>query len=255
MAKLDDAGIFVPVLPLYDETAKGQLSLPYVYCTLKRCSSTSSTPATTTTTTEVADGVAPRPGPIIVLPSTSRGLNSPVLLIEDLNHFLEEQTKNFSEKREEFAKIFPLNKKGTNIITFNEAAILAAVHNSMNIAQTFADSVDYIEEMMRQQLITAIGKEVSPADFADYMKYHNRKIFKEAYQPHAFSYAVRQPNHYPEGNFGIDLRPDNGTISEPLHTIVSKRERVSTPMKFSINGTTQVFFSYSNRPSISSVSL
>lgn len=180
------------------------------------------------------------PSPIIVLPSPTRSATSPVLMIEDLNAFLEEQTKSFTEKRADFEKLFPEDKKGENMITFNEATIIAALSNSMSIAQSYADGVDYVEEMMRKQLIAAIGQEVSPADFANYMKYHNKKIFKDKFQPRPFSYAVRQPDHYPEGTLGIDLKLDDGSISEPINTIVSKREAVSHPMKFGINASTQV---------------
>lgn len=183
--------------------------------------------------------VVPPPSPVIVLPSGNRGDKSPVLPIEDLNYFLEEQTRSFVDKKAQFEKLFPEDKKGENIITFNEANIIAALTNTMNIAQFYADGVEHVEGTMRKQLISAIGKEVTPADFANYMKYHNRKIFKESFQPRPFSYAVRQPDHYPEGTIGIDLKLDDGSIAEPIHTIVSRRE-ASSPMKFAINASTQV---------------
>ncbi len=40
----------------------------------------------------------------------------------------------------------------------------------------YFDGVNYIEEMLRKQIIAAIGKEVTPVDFANYMVYHNRKV-------------------------------------------------------------------------------
>ena len=42
----------------------------------------------------------------------------------------------------------------------------------------FADGVSYIEDMLRKQLIAAIGKEVQPKDFSDYLRFHNRKLFR-----------------------------------------------------------------------------
>ena len=45
----------------------------------------------------------------------------------------------------------------------------------------------------RKQLIAAIGKEVGPVDFANYQRFHNRKLFRKEYQPRPFSYAIRRP--------------------------------------------------------------
>jgi hypothetical protein len=190
----------------------------------------------------VVEDVAP--GPILILPSKKRGAGSPVLVVEDLNRFLEEQTRSFAEKKAEFQKMFPDegSSKKAKIITFHEAEIIAALSNSQNIAQRYSDCVDYIEEMIHDQLVSALGKEVSPADFTNYMRYHNRKIFKPEFQPRPFSYAVRQPDHFPEGTLGIDQRPDDGSIAEPIPTIVSKREKVTKPMKFALNASTQVFY-------------
>jgi hypothetical protein len=50
-------------------------------------------------------------------------------------------------------------------------------------------------------LVSAIGSEVTPTDFAKYMVYHNRKIFARNYQPKPFSYAIGRPGHTPEGKF------------------------------------------------------
>jgi hypothetical protein len=58
--------------------------------------------------------------------------------------------------------------------------------------------VDYIEDMLYKQLVAAIGKEVTPVDFSNYLTFHNRKIFNKQYEPQIFSYAIRRPDHYPE---------------------------------------------------------
>ncbi len=50
-----------------------------------------------------------------------------------------------------------------------EAAIQLTVLHTQQIAQYYSDGVDYIEDMLRKQLIAAIGKEVTPVDFANYM--------------------------------------------------------------------------------------
>ena len=42
-------------------------------------------------------------------------------------------------------------------------------------------------------MVAAIGKEVTPVDFTNYQRFHNRKLFKEEFQPRPFSYAIRRP--------------------------------------------------------------
>ncbi len=46
---------------------------------------------------------------------------------------------------------------------------------------------DYLEELLRKQIVAAIGKEVSPVDFAEYMDFHNRRLFRAGFQPRPFS--------------------------------------------------------------------
>lgn len=48
-------------------------------------------------------------------------------------------------------------------------------------------------------LVSALGKAVTANDFSEYMIFHNRKIFANAYQPRPFCSAVRRPDHFPEG--------------------------------------------------------
>lgn len=49
------------------------------------------------------------------------------------------------------------------------ATILLSHGNAMAIAVQFSEAVDYVEDMLRKQLIQAIGKEVTPVDFTNYM--------------------------------------------------------------------------------------
>ncbi|KAJ3316710.1 hypothetical protein HDV06_002982, partial [Boothiomyces sp. JEL0866] len=51
------------------------------------------------------------------------------------------------------------------------------------IAQSYLDSIHYIENLIHEQLVAAIGKEVSCKDIAEYMAFHNRKLFKSEFAP------------------------------------------------------------------------
>ena len=69
-----------------------------------------------------------------------------------------------------------------------------------------------VEAMLRQQVVAAIGKEVGPSDLTSYMEYHCRQLLKPEFQPKGFCYAVRRPDHYPEGTLSIEY--DRGTAVE-----------------------------------------
>jgi hypothetical protein len=101
--------------------------------------------------------------------------------------------------------------------------------------------VDYIEDMLRKQLIAAIGKVVGPVEFGNYMEYHYRKLYRGEYEPRLFSYAVRRPDHYPEGVLSIEAELADGSLPQPIRTVVRRRE-AAHPMRFAINASTDVSF-------------
>lgn len=84
-----------------------------------------------------------------------------------------------------------------------DAHLLVVLEHIRSIVRNYVNTLDHIEEMLRQQLVQAIGKEISSQDFADYMRFNDKKIFKREYLPRPFSYTVRLPDHYPEGVVSI----------------------------------------------------
>merc|ERR1719353_1769926 len=93
-----------------------------------------------------------------------------------------------------------------------------------NVCRQWNSAVEYIEAMLRKQLIAAIGKEVMPADFAEYMQFHNRKLFADAFAPTPFCMAVRRSaKHSPEGTLSIEQEMDGGdsNIASPILTLAA----------------------------------
>eukprot|EP00012_Vannella_robusta_P013716 CAMPEP_0206209744 /NCGR_PEP_ID=MMETSP0166-20121206/17093_1 /ASSEMBLY_ACC=CAM_ASM_000260 /TAXON_ID=95228 /ORGANISM="Vannella robusta, Strain DIVA3 518/3/11/1/6" /LENGTH=500 /DNA_ID=CAMNT_0053631203 /DNA_START=92 /DNA_END=1594 /DNA_ORIENTATION=+ len=74
------------------------------------------------------------------------------------------------------------------------------------------------------------------------MTYHNRKIFLPEYEPQKFCYAVRRPDHYPEGIVSIDCKLNDGSISEPISTLVNHQKCNKQPMKFTLSAAATVSF-------------
>ncbi len=172
-----------------------------------------------------------------VVPLFDQGAGGELLPVGHLGAFLDEERRSLAEKRASIDAAFPHD--GT-IITAHEARLLVTVLHAQEVCRHFAAGVDFIESMLRDQLVAAIGKEVTPAEFAEYMAFHHRKLFKPEYRPQPFSYAVRRPDHDPEGIISIEARTGRA-MPDPIPTIVTKRE-ATRPMSFALDASTRVSF-------------
>ncbi len=156
----------------------------------------------------------------------------------NLGRFLDEQKRSLGEKLSELAKVFP---DGVKLVTVAEANILVATEHLQTLSHYLAAGVDYIEELLRKQLVAAIGKEVTAVDFTKYMAYHNSRIFRKEYQSKPFCYAIRRPDHSPEGVVALEVTLEDGSISQPVETIVAT-SKLETAMQFSIAASAKVSF-------------
>ena len=89
--------------------------------------------------------------------------------------------------------------------------------------------------MLYKQLKDAVGKEITSKSFDDYMRFHYQKIFNERSLPKPFCFAIRRPNHYPEGEISIQCSED--------HMLSSVRKAENPHMMFfALNAATNVEF-------------
>merc|ERR1711966_83649 len=97
--------------------------------------------------------------------------------------------------------------------------------------------------MLRDQLIAAIGKEVTPDQFAEYMSHHNNKLFKPEFAPKPMSYAIRRTTaHSPQGVITIESKPDKGDgIAQPISTLVHSSQATGY-MTVKLSASTQLKF-------------
>jgi hypothetical protein len=156
--------------------------------------------------------------------------------IEYVHAFLAEEARTLERKRQALAAAFP---RDNSIITVVEAGLLVTLLHVRDVCRQHADSVDYIENMLRQQLIAAIGKELTPADFSAYMEFHHRKLVKPEFRPLPFSYAIRRPEHYPEGVLTVEA--GRGSATDAIVTTV-RRTEAQRPMSFGLDASTRVRF-------------
>lgn len=150
---------------------------------------------------------------------------------------VDEERRSLTEKCRALTTAFPSD--GT-LVTAVEAGLLVALLHAKQVIEYFSDALDHVENMLRSQLVAAIGKEVTPADFGAYMDFHHRKLVKEPYRPRPFSYAVRRPDHDPEGVLAIEGE-HGSAMAEPISTTVAVSE-ASRPMTFALDAATRVSF-------------
>lgn len=159
------------------------------------------------------------------------------LQFQNSDLYLQEQQKNLQVKFTELEKIFAV----PGLFTSEEAKLVVAALHCRDLGQAWYDSVNYTEEMLRAQVIAAIGKEVTPNDFAEYMRYHSRRLFLPQYAPTGFCYAIRRDQNDPEGTLSIEEEGDS-PIAQPLYTMTrhfAHGRRMTCP----INASTNVVFS------------
>ena len=159
----------------------------------------------------------------------------------DVTAFLAEQLRSLRDRADAVKATFPAADSG-KVISAAEAELMVCLHHVRDVGQRLHDGVDYVEDMLRKQLISAVGRELTAADFSNYARYHNRKLFRAGFEPRPFCYAVRRSvQHSPEGHVSIEEQQADGSMSEPVFTLVSQAAS-GAPMQFAINAATTVRF-------------
>ena len=112
----------------------------------------------------------------------------------------------------------------------------------------YAAGVTYLEDLLRKQLVDALGKTVTSSDFAEYMEFHCRKLFAATYAPRPFSISVRLPGQDPEGIVTLERTPpydvdETPKVPQPLQTLTRCVPAEEAPrMHFSLDASTDVHF-------------
>ena len=163
--------------------------------------------------------------------------NSSMLPESDIEAFLEEQRHRMKQAVGEFSEQLSSAGDGVGLLTRSEATLILLTQHIVHSSHRYIQSVKYVEHMLESQLKQAIGKEVTAKDFSDFMSFHNQKIFGSQYAPNLFSYAVRRPDHYPDGMLSIEAM---GGTGKPVETLVRQTSNSSVPMFIPISAATSV---------------
>lgn len=161
------------------------------------------------------------------------------LSVGDLNAFLAEQVSSLDASAKEANQTFPPRSNLTAPISEVEAQNTASLRHQQQIVNALETGVNSIEGMLAAQLIAAIGKEVAPTDFGEYVRFNNRRLFKPEYTPQDLSYSVRRPDHYPEGIVEIQQSDASSSLPFSIQAIV-RRDRASSPVNSTLSGGTRI---------------
>lgn len=159
------------------------------------------------------------------------GTASTLFSREDLGKIMQFQEAAIDEHFAELERVLPT----AGVFTIHEAGVVVTSGYIVKVWQEWMWVVDETERMLRSQLVESLGKHLTPHDFARYMDYHNRKFYLPEFAPTTFSYAVRRPDHYPEGVLSIEDSRD----SQPIST-TSVHKPAGHTMRFKLNAAVEV---------------
>eukprot|EP00550_Attheya_septentrionalis_P012178 CAMPEP_0198303258 /NCGR_PEP_ID=MMETSP1449-20131203/56793_1 /TAXON_ID=420275 /ORGANISM="Attheya septentrionalis, Strain CCMP2084" /LENGTH=1029 /DNA_ID=CAMNT_0044005745 /DNA_START=155 /DNA_END=3244 /DNA_ORIENTATION=- len=212
-----DAGpVFVPVLPLFEKPSQQKSS----------------------------DGLPEAVHSDASAKSSSLGFSrSPLLSVSDIRAFLQEQCRSLDKVMVNLKQMFPSRSAGNKVASEQEACLVLLSLHSSALADTYDAGMEYIENMLRSQLVAAIGIEVKPADFDEFMRFHNKKLFRNEFSPEPFCHAVRLPKQFPVGTIDIEGHYQGESKHQPITTISRRIQGASnSPIFIPINASTSVTF-------------
>eukprot|EP00980_Cylindrotheca_fusiformis_P017289 scaffold5347_cov130-Cylindrotheca_fusiformis.AAC.11 len=128
--------------------------------------------------------------------------NSAVLPSSDFDLFLSKHRSSLDE----FVNDMKRSKKfsRSSFVSQEDAIVVGLLKHLQEVILSWSETVDYVEDTLRNQLIQAIGKELTAEDFDKFIGHYSKTIFAENYAPRPFSYAVRREDHYPDGMVSIE---------------------------------------------------
>ncbi|KAL7557208.1 hypothetical protein ACA910_001276 [Epithemia clementina (nom. ined.)] len=150
--------------------------------------------------------------------------NGSVLGDADTGALLEAHSQSIHQSCLGVSQMFPSSQQ-PKLATTAEATLLLLCNHAYDLVSQYQNSINYVEGMLTKQLVQAIGKEVKSSDFDKFISFHNQRLFGPAFAPKPFTYAIRRPNHYPDGILSIEpaggfANSNNETMDTSIETMV-----------------------------------
>ena len=143
--------------------------------------------------------------PLLTNKSDENDASNKCISSHDVQLLLEEESKCLQYEIENVQN--QIAKKENKLrfhFTAAESQLKLISFHLREIAEIWFESTGHIEDMLYEQLHTAIGKRLTGKDIDEFVRFHNKRLFSETYAPEEFCYNVRRPNHYPDGIVSIE---------------------------------------------------
>jgi hypothetical protein len=198
MKSCTSLGIFIPILPLMeDRDSKEEVQ------------------------TDVAStGTAIHAQSRLVLPpSNEEGVNGPGLSGDDCVKMLNEHVRSMEDKIQSLRRAFPSSRL-MKLFSVAEATMVVLCEHIGYLSKQYEEVIQYLEKMLEDQLIKAIGKRVTTEALEQFVRYHNARFLNPP--PRPFCHAIGRPNHYPFGVLSIESENghDGDSKAEPIETLM-----------------------------------
>jgi hypothetical protein len=224
LSSVSASKVFVPILPLLEST-------------------NADAPATTTTNTATSER---KSSFSLSIGTDDDRKKTPLLSMDDMHRFLNEQIRSLQEKKGALERFYP-NKSHVKLMSVSEATFVMLCMHITSISQRYVQCMEYLERMLEDQWVAAIGKRVTSDDLDAFCKYHYKNLFRPC--PVPFCHVIRQPGHFPVGMISIECTTevtsthmshtdDNHKNREPIETFVrhvSSTEETKTSLKIPLN--------------------
>lgn len=161
---------------------------------------------------------------------------SPLLSSNDVHILLNEHIRSIDEHVANLVKTYPSPTTSQTLVSSLEATIVQMCIHSKALGFGYFECVDFVENMLKRQLVSAIGKNIQPSDIDKFLQYHNATLLNPV--PTAFCHPIRQPGYYPCGLLSIESVNKDGDKT-PIQTLVREID-ASKPTKLSLNSATTV---------------
>jgi len=211
LTRLRDDG-FIPVQPLMEEEGEKKRSTPVDLDSSLVCSES-----------------------IISLPANV-STSQVSLSRDDMHKFLNEQVRSTNAKLDSLGKTYPAANMPGKVLSVAEASVVVVTRHSEGIVSAYIEGVDYVEKMLSDQLVSALGKRIEASDIDQFVRYHNARLFNPPPQP--FCHSIRQAGHDPCGILSIEGVQSDGNRC-PIETLVRKVDSIPS-IKLPLNAATVV---------------
>jgi hypothetical protein len=159
-----------------------------------------------------------------LVPAPPAAPPSPLMDLGSINRLLAESFQGLQGRCDAAAAELPPATAAAITSASEGRLLVVASYLGLALARA-ADGVGYIEGMLRAQVCEAVGKVLQPADFAAYMRFHARRLFRGAFAPRPMCFSVRRSSeHSPEGVISIveASASGSGAPADPIFTVSAR---------------------------------